>query len=177
MAQLENEIIRLRALEPEDLELLYRWENNPELWSLGNTMSPYSRYILKEYIRESHRDLFDLRQLRLMIELCSTGEAIGTVDLYDFEPHHHRAGIGILVDPLYQRYGYATEAMSVLMKYAFSFLKLHQLYVHIPVGNEASKALFVRCGFTVTGIMTDWIITEEGYSDVLMMQKVNEPIK
>lgn len=177
MAQLESEIIRLRALEPEDLELLYRWENNPELWSLGNTMSPYSRYILKEYIRESHRDLFDLRQLRLMIELCSTGEVIGTVDLYDFEPHHHRAGIGVLIDPLYQRYGYATETMSVLIKYAFSFLKLHQLYVHIPVGNEASKALFARCGFTVTGIMTDWIITEEGYSDVLMMQKVNKPIE
>lgn len=76
MAQLENETIRLRALEPEDLELLYRWENNPELWSLGNTMSPYSRYILKEYIRESHRDIFDLKQLRLMIELRSTGAAI-----------------------------------------------------------------------------------------------------
>ena len=94
MAQLENETIRLRALEPEDLELLYRWENNPELWSLGNTMSPYSRYILKEYIRESHRDIFDLKQLRLMIELRSTGAAVGTVDLYDFEPHHRRAGIG-----------------------------------------------------------------------------------
>ena len=162
MAQLENETIRLRALEPEDLELLYRWENNPELWSLGNTMSPYSRYILKEYIRESHRDIFDLKQLRLMIELRSTGAAIGTVDLYDFEPHHRRAGIGIL--------------MNVLVDYAFSFLKLHQLYVHIPVDNEASKALFTRCGFTVTGIMTDWIITENGYSDVLMMQKVNKQI-
>ncbi|MCS2893661.1 GNAT family N-acetyltransferase [Parabacteroides faecis] len=102
MALLENEMIRLRALEPEDLELLYRWENNPDLWELGNTMSPYSRYILKEYIRESHRDIFDTRQLRLMIELRSTGAAIGTVDLYDFEPHHRRAGIGILVDPLYQ---------------------------------------------------------------------------
>ena len=81
MALLENEMIRLRALEPEDLELLYRWENNPDLWELGNTMSPYSRYILKEYIRESHRDIFDTRQLRLMIELRSTGAAIGTVDI------------------------------------------------------------------------------------------------
>ena len=63
--------------------------------------------------------------------------------------------------------------MNVLMEYAFSFLKLHQLYVHIPVDNEASKALFTRCGFIVTGIMTDWIQTENGYSDVLMMQKVN----
>ena len=174
MRQLENETIRLRAMEPEDLELLYRWENNPELWSLGNTMSPYSRYILKEYIRESHRDLFDVKQLRLMIDLHSTGTTIGTVDLYDFEPHHRRAGVGILLDPLYQRNGLATEAMHVLINYAFYFLKLHQLYAHVPVNNEASKALFARCGFVVTGTMTDWISTENGYADVLMMQKVNK---
>ena len=173
MAQLENETIRLRALEPEDLELLYRWENNPELWSLGNTMSPYSRYILKEYIRESHRDIFEVKQLRLMIELCSTGAAIGTVDLYDFEPHHRRAGVGILIDSLYQRNGFAAQAMCVLMDYAFKYLKLYQLYVHIPIGNEPSKALFTRCGFTVTGILTDWITTKDGYSDVLTMQRIN----
>lgn len=172
MAQLENETIRLRALEPEDLELLYRWENNPELWSLGNTMSPYSRYILKEYIRESHRDIFEVKQLRLMIELCSTGAAIGTVDLYDFEPHHRRAGVGILIDSLYQRNGFAAQAMCVLMDYAFKYLKLSQLYVHIPIGNEASKALFTRCGFVISGILKDWVMTENGYSDVLIMQKV-----
>lgn len=172
MAQLENETIRLRALEPEDLELLYRWENNPELWSLGNTMSPYSRYILKEYIRESHRDIFEVKQLRLMIELCSTGAAIGTVDLYDFEPHHQRAGVGILIDSLYQRNGFAAQAMCVLMDYAFKYLKLYQLYVHIPIGNEASKALFTRCGFVISGILKDWVMTENGYSDVLIMQKV-----
>lgn len=172
MALLENEVVRLRALEPEDLELLYRWENNPELWKLGNTMSPYSRYILKEYIRESHRDIYDTKQLRLIIELCQTGTAIGTIDLYDFEPHHRRAGIGILLDPLYQGNGFATQAMSLLSDYVFSFLKLHQLYVHIPVDNEPSRALFERCEFVVSGIMKEWIITEKGYSDVVIMQKV-----
>lgn len=172
MAQLENEIIRLRALEPEDLEVLYRWENNSDLWELGNTLSPYSRYILKEYIRESYREIFETKQLRLMIELRSTGAAIGTVDLYDFDPHHRRAGIGILIDPLHQGKGLATETVRILMEYAFSFLKLHQLYVHIPVGNKASEALFTRCGFVISGIMKDWVMAERGYSDVLLMQKI-----
>lgn len=172
MGYLISENIRLRALEPEDLELLYRWENDPELWRVGNTLSPYSRYILKEYITESHRDLFDLKQLRLMVELRSTGAAIGMVDLFDFEPHHRRAGVGILLDPLYQGNGLATEALGLLVDYAFSFLKLHQLYVHIPVMNEPSKALFTRCQFTITGILTDWIALPEGYSDVLVMQRL-----
>lgn len=174
MALLENEVIRLRALEPEDLEPLYRWENNPELWGVGNTLSPYSRYILKEYIAESHRDIFETKQLRLMIELRSTGAAIGTVDLYDLDIHHRRAGVGVLLDPVYQGGGLATEAVNLLVEYVHSLLKLHQLYAHIPVNNESSKALFTRCGFTITGILSDWIAIEGGYSDVIVMQWINK---
>ena len=174
MNLLQNKTVCLRAPEPEDLELLYSWENNPEWWEIGNTLAPYSRYLLKEYIAESHRGIFDLKQLRLMIDLCSTGATVGMLDLYDFDPHHRRAGVGILVDPLYQKNGLATEALELLAEYAFSYLKLHQLFVHIPIGNEPSKALFARCGFTVTGILTDWITTKNGYSDVLTMQKINE---
>lgn len=174
MNLLQNKTVCLRAPEPEDLELLYSWENNPKWWEIGNTLAPYSRYLLKEYIAESHRGIFDLKQLRLMIDLCSTGATVGMLDLYDFDPHHRRAGVGILVDPLYQKNGLATEALELLAEYAFSYLKLHQLFVHIPIGNEPSKALFARCGFTVTGILTDWITTKDGYSDVLTMQKINE---
>lgn len=172
MELLQNEVVRLRALEPEDLELLYRWENNPEWWSLANTLSPYSRYLLKTYIAESHRDIFDLKQLRLMVDLRVTDATVGMVDLYDFDPHHGRAGVGILIDPLYQKNGLATKALELLAGYAFSFLKVHQLYVHIPAWNEASKTLFTHCGYTLTGILTDWIVTEDGYSDVLVMQRI-----
>lgn len=177
MGWLENEKIRLRNLEPEDLELLYRWENDSSLWSVGNTVSPLSRYVLKEYIAESHRDIYDLKQLRLMIERAADGIAIGLVDLFDFDPHHRRAGIGILVDPLYQQQGFATEALSLLIRYAFSFLKLHQLYVHVPVRNEASKSLFSRSGFTVTGTFKEWLAAPEGYSDVWMMQLIHKEEK
>ena len=92
MNLLQNKTVCLRAPEPEDLELLYSWENNPEWWEIGNTLAPYSRYLLKEYIAESHRGIFDLKQLRLMIDLCSTGATVGMLDLYDFDPHHRRAG-------------------------------------------------------------------------------------
>ena len=111
-----------------------------------------------------------------MIDLCATGATVGMLDLYDFDPHHRRAGVGILVDPLYQKNGLATEALELLVGYAFSYLKLHQLFLHIPIGIEASKALFTRCGFTVTGILADWIATKDGYSDVLIMQRIRERI-
>lgn len=174
MELLQNDIVRLRAVEPEDLEVLYRWENNPAWWNLGNTLVPYSRYHLKEYIAESHRDIFELKQLRLMIDLRTTGVTVGMVDLYDFDPFHRRAGVGILIDPHYQKRGLGRESLSLLSGYAFSFLKLHQLFVHIPVGNEASKALFAGCGFRTTGLLRDWITVGDGRSDVLVMQRINE---
>ena len=174
MALLENENIRLRALEPEDLALLYRWENDPDLWSVGTTLAPYSKYLLKEYIAESHRDIFDLKQLRMIIELIATKEAIGIIDLFDFDPHSRRAGTGVMVSSGFQKKGYGMQALELLCGYAFSFLKLHQLYAHIPVNNQSSKKLFGRCGFEITGTLTDWISTENGYMDVWIVQKINE---
>ena len=64
---LENGNIRLRAVEPEDLDRLYSWENNTRLWDVGNTRNPYSRYILKQYIINSDKDIYENKQLRLMI--------------------------------------------------------------------------------------------------------------
>ena len=78
-----DEEIRLRALEPEDLEVLYRWENNSALWEVGDTLAPFSRYVLRHYIAESGRSLYEVHQLRLMIEQEETGKAIGIVDLFD----------------------------------------------------------------------------------------------
>lgn len=173
MAILENEIIRLRALEPEDLDRIYHWENHAEWWSMGSTLVPYSRYVLREYIAESHRDIYDVKQLRLMIEQKATKDAVGMIDLYDFEPHHKRAGVGILLDPLHQGNGTASVALLLLVDYAFSFLKLHQLYVHVAENNEASRTLFSRCGFVTTGKLPDWQVTVDGYRDVLVMQLLN----
>jgi diamine N-acetyltransferase len=172
MTLLKNDMIKLRPLEPEDLDLLYAWENDTSMWASGSTVSPYSRYTLKEYIARSHRSIYEMRQLRLMIEV--SGVATGLTDMYDFDPHNRRAAVGILLDPAHRRKGIATEALSILVDYAFSFLKLHQLYAYIPADNESSKALFKRCGFTVSGILTDWILTGDGYSDVLPVQLINQ---
>jgi diamine N-acetyltransferase len=172
MALLKNDRIRLRALEPEDLDALYEWENDSSVWRSGNTLSPYSRYMLKEYISQSHLTIYEQKQLRLMIELQETGKVVGMVDLYDFDLHNKKAGVAILLDAEFRKKGIATEAIKLLTNYAFSFLKIHQLYAYIDVTNEASKALFVRCGFTVSGALSDWALTEDGFTDVLVLQCV-----
>ena len=169
---LENVRIRLRALEPEDLDVFYKWENDTTLWSWGCTISPYSRYELRQYIL-STKDIYESKQLRFVIELKQEAKAIGMIDLYDFEPLHKRAAVGILINEDYQNKGFAGEALTLLSDYAFSFLKLHQLYAFIPLKNEPSKRLFIRSGYKERGLLHDWLQTVDGYEDVLIVSQIN----
>jgi diamine N-acetyltransferase len=169
---LENETVLLRALEPEDLDTLYRWENDTRLWRYGNTLAPYSRLSLKAYLSDARLDIFQSRQLRLMIVLKAENAAVGAVDLYDFDPMNDRAGIGILIDEQYRRRGIATRALSLMKEYAFRFLRLKQIYAHVPERNEPSVKLFSNCGYEITGKLIAWIKNEVDFENVYLMQLV-----
>jgi diamine N-acetyltransferase len=168
---LENAAIKLRAPEPQDLDALYWWENNSDFWHIGNTTSPYSRHALRCYIEELEHDIFSTGQLRFIIELKSEQKAIGTIDVFDFDAFHSRAGIGILIDRNYRSKGYADLALKLLLDYGFSFLKIHQFYAYIPGNNEASVKLFSANGFNLSGELKDWINAEK-YMNVLVYQKI-----
>ena len=170
---LENENIRLRALEPEDLEILYKWENDTSIWQVGCTTEPYSRYILKEYIAYSDKTIYEKKQLRLMITRKDDDVTVGTIDLTDFDPHNLRAGVGILIDSTYRGEGYALQAVQLIKEYAFRFLHLKQLYAHIPVTIPASMHIFQQNGFEQTGIMHQWIRHNEAFVDVTLWQCLN----
>mgnify|MGYP000505523272 CR=1 FL=1 len=171
---LQNKDIELRAIEPEDLEILYRWENNPSVWQVSNTLTPISRYVLKKYLEEAGKDIYEMKQLRLIIQLKEEKTPVGTIDLFDFDPLNNRAGIGILIaDPEYRRKGYARLSLEALVKYCFEVLKLHQLYCNIAKDNEESISLFTNFGFVITGIKHQWLKKEHGYVDELMLQLIN----
>ncbi len=170
---LQDDLLRLRALEPEDLDILYRWENDSRLWAVSCATEPYSRYILKEYIAYSDKTIYEKKQLRLMITLRHDSTVIGTIDLTDFDPFHMRAGVGILIDSQYHRRGYAGGALRLLIDYSFNFLKIKQLYAHVPSNNGASLALFVKNGFTHSGTLRSWIREGDSFTDVEIYQLVN----
>jgi len=173
MEFLISDTLLLRALEPEDLPLLYKWENNTQWWDGGNTLVPYSKYILREYLINSDKPIFETKQLRLMITLKDSNQTIGMIDLYDFEGHHGRAGVGIMIDNPFQQKGYAAQALRLLVDYAFQFLQINQLYAYITVDNFASIRLFTSVGFTSSGVLKQWIKSPQGYKDVSVYQLVN----
>ncbi len=172
----ETEIF-LRAVEPYDIDVLYRWENDPEIWQVSNTITPFSKFILEKYIETAHLDIYQAKQLRLMIDVSENRgvpRTVGTADLFDFDPFHNRAGVGILVGNRSDRNkGIATLALRKLIDYSFNTLQLHQLYCNITRGNSDSLRLFKKCGFKIAGRKADWIKTPGGYVEELFLQLLN----
>lgn len=172
MLNLKGKNITLRALEPEDLEFLYEIENNQIFWEVSHTQTPFSKFILKQYLENAHLDIFEAKQLRLVIEEEFTKKQIGMVDLFNFNPQHKRAGIGILIHPDFQKNGFASEALSILIKYTFSFLDLHQLYANITADNSNSISLFTKHNFKKVGVKKDWILSNGKFKDEILFQLI-----
>lgn len=172
----EQSRIKLRAPEPADVDLLYSWENDRELWHMSNTKVPFSRFDLEQYVLSIERDIYATRQARFMIDLISTDETtetIGSIDLFDFDPANLRAGVGILIISEKRKQGYAAEALEQLLGYAFNILNLHQLYCNILENNQASLKLFQGKGFEIIGLKKDWIHTEGKWHNEYLLQLIS----
>lgn len=168
---LVSDRIRLRALEPEDLDLLYSLENDPASWNMSNSTMPYSKFFLHQYLEHQQGDIFADKQLRLVIESIDK-EVIGLVDLFEFQPLHQRAELGIIILKEYRKQGYAVDAINLLLDYAFNHLMLHQVYAQVGELNQDSIKLFQACGFTHESTLKQWLFTPDGFKDAFVFQKI-----
>ena len=166
----------LRAMEPQDVDIMMIYENDVDIWPVSGTLVPYSRFTLDQFYKNAIQDIFTSRQLRLAIELIketSRGQTIGYVDLFEFDPQQRRAGVGILIgDSKERNKGHGTEALKLLCKYAMDILNVHQLYCHIDFENKVSHRLFEKAGFSSCGQLKDWIVFDGRWHDVTMMQLI-----
>ncbi len=170
---MENDIIKLRAPEPADIDLLYDTENNPDFWEYGDTITPISKHVLNEYIKNAAQDIFTIKQLKLVIESKADKTAVGFIDIFDFDPVHLRAAAGIIIFEPYRRKQYALNALEVLKIYTFNTLRLNQLYCHISEDNSGSINLFEKAGFIKTGTKLNWINSPVGFKNVGFFQCFN----
>lgn len=173
MKTLKGQNIYLRALEPEDLEFIHTIENDESIWEISNTQTPYSKFLIKQYLDHAHKDIFEVKQLRLVISSFNN-EALGMIDLFDFDFKNRRAGVGILVkEPEDRLKGYGKEALKLLIDYSFKHLDLHQLYCNISEGNDASIKLFSNQGFKNIGLKKEWNYVNGTFKNEYLFQLIN----
>lgn len=168
----QNKNIVIRAAEPQDAKLIYDWENDRDIWRVSETYMPYSLYQIEQFLFSN--DLFSTRQIRFIIERKNDNVNIGCIDIYDFDPVHMRAGIGILLQKDFRKQGYANEALELLIDYVFNTLMLKQIYCLIDETNIDSLNLFKKIGFTQCGLRKEWIRTTDGFIDELEFQYINK---
>ena len=169
---ISNDIVTLRSLEATDLDVLYGWENDSSLWTASNTTSPSPKSYLWQYLQNYDSDIYNTRQLRLMITLTGTGEPVGTVDLINFDPLNNRAELGLMVDSAHEGKGYAGEALKLTIGYARDYLGLFQIYALVDVDNKACISVLKKHGFVTNGVLKQWINHGAEVHDVEIMQLI-----
>ena len=168
---LKGDKIYFRALEPTDLEQLLSWENQTENWRLSDTMVPFSKHLMLQYI-QSAQDIYALKQVRLMIVDREADRVVGAVDLFDFEPLHQRAGVGILIDPVARKRGFGLAALQLLEQYAINHIGIRNLYCSIHADNKSSINLFNNAGYQKVGERKSWFNVAGNWVDELLFQKL-----
>lgn len=173
---LANDVIKLRAVEPQDIDFLFDVENDPKLWHVTQTYVPYSRYDIEQYVFATDKqDVASLRQVRFIVEYLPESKPVGTIDLFDLDLHNRRAGIGIVIIEPFRGKGMATMGLDLLMDYAFNHLNLHQLYCNVEEGNYKSLELFKKKGFIEAGFKRDWDLTDcGGWKGEFLLQYIKD---
>jgi diamine N-acetyltransferase len=125
-------------------------------------------------LENAHQDIYEAKQLRMAICQDEDFPALGLIDLFDFDPQNRRAGIGIVIQSIENRkQNIGSEALQLLVNYAFYNLNLHQLYANIATENTASIALFTKFGFEKIGVKKEWTLVSGSFKDEALYQLVN----
>jgi diamine N-acetyltransferase len=171
---LEKNNIKLRIPELSDVEFMLNMENDSNLWHVSNTHNPFSRFDIEQYILSSDKDIYSAKQLRLMIDDINKPLAttVGMIDIFDFDAHNRRAGIGILIIANERNKGYAGIAIDILVNYLFTHLNIHQIYCNIEEDNHNSISLFESRGFVKTGVKKDWNLRNNNWIDEFIYQLI-----
>lgn len=174
MLTLTGEKLYLRALEPEDLDFIYEIENNEAIWEISATQTPYSRFLIKQYLENAHQDIYEAKQLRLVM-VNNKKETVGLIDLFEFDPKNKRVGVGLLIAKSEHRHkGYGKEALQLVCNYAFKHLHVHQVYANIGEDNLPSIKLFESLDFIKMGVKCDWTFVNGAFKNELLYQKIAE---
>lgn len=166
--------IHLRPPEPQDIDFVLSVENEEKLWSVSTTYIPFSRFAVEQYVLNADQDLYANGQMRMLIERKEDKVLLGCVDFFEFDARARKVGVGILIQPEFQKQGYASQALHKMIEIGFDSLGLHQIHCLVHPENVGSIRLFEACGFEQNGVRKDWAFYEGAFHDMNFYQLMNK---
>lgn len=166
--------LELRYLTPEDVGDAYlRWLGDPE--TMRFTESRHTTHTIdsvRAYVAKCATGTTD--HLFGMIELAS-GRHIGNIKIGPVNAYHHHASVGLIIgEKDCWGKGYATEAIGLAARHAFSTLGLHKLTAGVIAGNESSLRAFARNGFVIEGVRRKQNLCGDDWRDEIMLGLLQE---
>ena len=170
-AFLDNGEIWLRAVEPEDAEIMWEVENDSEQWAQNGMSAPFSHKNLMDYALTYNADPFQAGQIRLIVSLKMDNTTVGIADLYEISAIHRHACVGIYILPEFRSKGFGSQVLGLLEDYAFRLLNLRNLGAKIMSGNESSIRLFSQKNYKLRGSVPGWLIYGDKEYEMLFYSK------
>lgn len=166
---LTGDLVRLRPVEPEDAETLWRWHNDPDVTRWLDFAYPEPLARIREKFTE--RPANGYARTVLMIETLDTGRAIGVTGLRDAEPETARAELDIYLgekDTWGQ--GYGTDAVRAVCRLGFDAMRLHLIALWVVAENAPALRCYEKAGFRQDGRHREAFRDDEGrWHDMILM--------
>lgn len=164
--------IYIRELKESDISESYcRWMNDREVNQfLESRFTNHTLESLKEYLASLDKD----KNIQFGIFTEETNEHIGNIKIAGIDKTHKRADLGLIVgEKKYWGRGVASQAIERACEVAFSKLGLNKLTASMYSTNVGSFKAFEKCGFTKVGTYTRHAQSATGWTDVILMEKLN----
>ena len=172
--ELETERLVLRAVEEEDYADMFEIYNDPEVLKyngIDTLKSIKEAIVYTKRIREGYNVGYFLRWALVH---KATGKMVGTIGIHHIESWNYKLEIGYIISKAHWRQGYAFEAWSLVIDYAFSRLGLRKLIAGAVVDNESSITVLKRLGFKIEGTFRKELFVDGEYRDVVRLGLLKE---
>ncbi|MCG8350337.1 MAG: GNAT family N-acetyltransferase [Chloroflexales bacterium] len=162
----------LRPLVRGDLDQIRHWTNDPQLRRLTGQVKPMTETECEEFYQRTQDQT---SRVWFIITLKATGKAIGEAGLLRMFPPWRTTDLTMIIGEREERgKGYGTEAINLLLEYAFGRLNFHRVALGVVGFNEAALRFYAKAGFTREGVQRDGYYYDHTYHDFVMMSLLEE---
>ncbi len=159
--------VYLRPVEHDDLVHIRKWANNPEIRRLTGEVTPMTPAGAERFFEKVQNDE---DRVWFVIVLKENDAPIGEAGLLRMFPAWRTTDLSIIIgEKDAWGKGYGTEAIRLLLDYAFGYLNFHRVSIGVVGFNERALRFYEKIGFKQEGIQRDGYFYDHAYSDFVMM--------
>ncbi|MBN1135120.1 MAG: GNAT family N-acetyltransferase [Anaerolineae bacterium] len=170
-----GERLYLRSLEKEDLAQIRRWANDPEIRRLTGEVTPMSQAGADEFLEKVRTDK---ERVWFVVVLKEGDQVIGEAGLLRIFWPWRTTDLSIIIgDKEAWGQGYGSEAIRLLLDYAFGCLNLHRVAIGVVGFNRRAIRFYEKVGFKQEGVQRDGYYHGHAYHDFVMMSILGEEFR